>query len=215
MSLTLWSGAARGQVFPTPFYSVTGTNGTGGGTGAISVTPVNAPSGSTALTDLAASGLFSFGTGPGGWAGGSISNAATGQAGSQVLAGTLGAGGVVSNFTMTVWFIQPSAAINNYRLGLISAGSPPTTGSADGGASGNKLFFGENGGGGFQFYVNGQNGNSVGTSIAGPNTWNNNGTLGALQPNTWYFVAITYSAQSNVCILYSGNQFNTAIQAAT
>ena len=211
MSLTLWSGAARAVEVPTPFYSVTGTNGTGGGTTDFNLLPVFDPSGSTALTDLAASGLFSFGTGPGGWAGGSISNAATGQAGSQVLAGTLGAGGVVSNFTLTVWLRQPSAAINNYRLGLISTGAPPTSSSADG----DKLFLGENGLGGLMFYVNNQNGNSVGTSIAGPNTWNNNGTLGALQLGTWYFVAITYSAQSNVCVLYSGNQFNTAIQAAT
>jgi len=153
MSLTLWSGAVRAVDAPTPFYSVTGTNGTGGGTAGISVTPVNAPSGSTALTDLAASGLFSFGKGSDQLPGGSISNAATGQAGNQCLAGTLGAGGVLSNFTMTVWFMQPSAAINNYRLGLISAGAPANTSRADGGSenNGNKMFWGENSGGGFQF----------------------------------------------------------------
>ena len=53
MILTLWSGAVRAVDAPTPWYSVTGTNGTGGGTPGIRVTPVNAPSGSTALTDLA------------------------------------------------------------------------------------------------------------------------------------------------------------------
>ena len=81
------------------------------------------------------------------------------------------------------------------------------------------MFWGENIGGGFQFYVNSYNGNSVGTSIAGPNTWNNGGTLGALQLGTWYFVAITYhidsNSASNLCVLYSGNQSNTCIQAAT
>ena len=221
MTLTLWSGAVRAVDAPTPFYSVTGTNGTGGGTAGISVTPVNAPSGSTALTDLAASGLFSFGIGSDQLPGGSISNAATGQAGNQCLAGTLGVGGVLSNFTMTVWFMQPSAAINNYRLGLISAGAPANTSKADGGSenNGNKMFWGENSGGGFQFYVNSYNGNSVGTSIAGPNTWNNSGTLGAIQLGTWYFVAITYhidsNSASNKCVLYSGSQSNTCVQAAT
>ena len=218
MTLTLWSGAARAQTPPpTPWYSVTGTNGTGGGTASISIPPVNAPVGSTPLIDLTGSGKFSFAVGSDGVAGGAISNTWAGQSDPQVLAGTLGpaTAGLLSNFTLTVWFLQPPAPLNNYRLGLISTGAPPTTARGDSGANGNNLFWGENSGGGFQFYVNGQNGNSVGTSIAGPNTWNNNGTLGALQPNTWYFVAITYSAQSNVCILYSGNQFNTAIQAAT
>ena len=144
--------------------------------------------------------------------------------GVSVLAGTLGAGGVLSNFTLTVWFRQPSAVINNYRLGLISTGAPPTTARGDSGANGNNLFWGENSGGGFQFYVNGRNGNSVGTSIAGPNTWNNGGTLGSLQLGTWYFVAITYhidaNPASNSCVLYSGNDINffyggACIQAAT
>ena len=136
------------------------------------------------------------------------------------MASTLGAGGVLSNFTLTVWFRQPSAVINNYRLGLISTGAPPTTTSGDSGANGNNLFWGENSGGGFQFYVNGRNGNSVGTSIAnGTNTWNNGGTLGSLQLGTWYFVAITYhidaNPASNSCVLYSGSQSHTCVPATT
>jgi hypothetical protein len=220
MTLTLWSGAAWGQVPPpTPFYSVTGTNGTGGGTASINIPPVNAPAGSTALVNLRGTTNFSFGLGSDGVAGGAISNTWAAQGDLQVLAGTLGAAGIgmVSNFTMTVWFIQPPATINNYRLGLISTGSPATTGSADGGATGNEMFWGENSGGGFQFYVNNKNGNSVGTSIAnGANTWNNDGTLGAFQAGRWYFVAITYSVSpSNHCVLYSGSQSNTCVQVAT
>src|SRR5664280_3644710 len=53
MILTLWSGAARAQTPPpTPWYSVTGTNGTGGGTTNFSLPPVNAPVGSTTLSNL-------------------------------------------------------------------------------------------------------------------------------------------------------------------
>jgi hypothetical protein len=221
MTLILWSGTVwamgyQPSALPTPWYSVTGTNGTGGGTTNFSLPPIIAPGGSTALTDLAATGLFSFGTGPEGVAGGAISNTWVSQGDLQVLAGTLGAGGVVSNFTLTVWVRQPSAAINTYRLGLISAGSPPNSSSADGNRPGNKLFFGENSGGGLQFYVNNSDGgDSVSKTIAGPNTWNNNGTLGGLQLGRWYFVAITYDSVSNVCVLYSGNQTNACIQAAT
>ncbi len=225
MSLTLWSGAVWASwpptPLPTPFYSVTGTNGTGGGTASISIPPVVAPDGSTPLIDLRGTTNFSFGTDPCGVAGGSISNTWAGRGDLQVLAGTLGAGGVLSNFTLTVWFKQPPATLNNYRLCLISAGVPPTTASADG----NKLFLGENAGGGLQFYVNNQNGNSVGTSIAPANSWNNNnGVLGAIQSNTWYFVAITYhidsNPASNSCVLYSGNDINffygsACISAAT
>jgi hypothetical protein len=220
MTLALWSGAVRAQdAPPTPFYSVTGTNGTGGGTTSLNLTPVKAPAGSTALVDLRGTTNFSFALGSDGNPTGAITNVWTDRSNPQVLAATLGAGGVLSNFTMTVWFQQPPSTLNNYRLGLISAGAPPTTGSPDGGSSLNKMFWGENSGGGFQFYVNNANGNSVGTSIAGPNTWNNNGVIGAIQGNIWYFIAITYhidsNPASNSCVLYCGSQSNTCVQVAT
>src|SRR5664280_2519202 len=120
MILTLWSGAARAQTPPpTPWYSVTGTNGTGGGTTNFSLPPVNAPVGSTSLSNLTVSTNFSFAVGSDGNPTGAITNVWASQNDLQVLAATLGAGGVLSNFTLTVWFRQPPGAPNNYRLGLI------------------------------------------------------------------------------------------------
>jgi Concanavalin A-like lectin/glucanases superfamily/PEP-CTERM motif len=197
----------------TPFYSVNGTGGTGGGTAGVTVTPSTAPSGSSALTDLGATTQFSFGTGPNGAAGESIVNAATGQAGNGVLAGTLGASSSLGDFTLTMWVNQNTATLNNYRILEIASGSPATTGSSDG-ASTPGLFFGLNSGGGLQFYVNNANGNTVGTSIAGASTWNNGGTLGALAANTWYFVAITYDTTAGA-VIYSGDQHDAAVSAAT
>src|SRR4051812_34212499 len=86
----LLAGMAINSEGQTPFYSVNGSGGTGGGTSGISVTPSIAPAGSTALTDLGATANLSFGTGPNGVAGESIVNAATGQPGTQVLAGSVG-----------------------------------------------------------------------------------------------------------------------------
>jgi len=198
----------------TPFYSVNGTGGTGGGTAGVTVTPSISPSGSSTLTDLGATTQFSFGTGPNGVAGESLVNAATGQAGNGVLAGTLGASSSLSTFTLTMWVNQNTAALNNYRILEIASGSPATTGSSDG-ASTPGLFFGLNAGGGLQFYVNNANGNSVGTSIAnGTNSWNNGGTLGSLAANKWYFVAVTYDSGSSITV-YSGDQSDAAVSAAT
>jgi hypothetical protein len=208
-SVVLLGQAARAQ---TSIYSVNGTGGTGGGTTAVSLTPGTAPSGSSALTDLASGdSSFTFGTGPGGTAGESIVDAATGQAGSGVLAGTLGAAVSESQFTVTMWVNQSTASLNNYRLLEISTGSPATTGTGDG----NLLFFGENAGGGLQYYVNAVNGNTVGTDIAAATTWNNGGTLGALANNTWYFEAITYDTVGGSSLLYSGSQSSPAILAYT
>ena len=197
----------------TPFYSVNDTGGTGGGTAGVTVTPSTAPAGSSVLTDLGATTQFSFGTGPNGAAGESIVNAATGQAGNGVLAGTLGASSSLTDFTLTMWVNQNTATLNNYRILEIASGSPATTGSSDG-ASTPGLFFGLNSGGGLQFYVNNANGNTVGTSIAGASTWNNGGTLGALAANTWYFVAITYDTTAGA-VVYSGDQHDAAVSAAT
>jgi Concanavalin A-like lectin/glucanases superfamily/PEP-CTERM motif len=210
MLTSLLTMAAQAQ---TPFYSVNGLGGTGGGTAGVTVTPGVSPSGSSTLTDLGASTQFSFGTGPNGVAGESIVNSATGQPGNGVLAGTLGASSSLSDFTMTMWVNQNTATLNNYRILEIASGSPPTTGSSDG-ASTPGLFFGLNAGGGLQFYVNNANGNTVGTSIAGASTWNNGGTLGVLAANTWYFVAVTYDAVSGA-VVYSGDQNDAAISAAT
>jgi hypothetical protein len=195
----------------TPFYSVNGLGGANGGSSTVSVTPAIAPLGSTSLTDLGASTQFSFGTGPNGVAGESIVNSATGQPGNGVLAGTLGASSSLSAFTLTLWVNQNTAVLNNYRILEISPGSPPTTSSADG----TKLFFGLNAGGGLQFYANNVNGNTVATDIAGANTWNNGGTLGALAANTWYFEAITYDAGAGQALLYSGSQTASATLANT
>jgi hypothetical protein len=198
---------------------VTGTNGTGGGTASISIPPVNAPDSSTALVDLRGTTNFSFGTGPGGLAGGAISNMWFAQSDLQVLAGTLGAGGVLSNFTLTVWLRQPSAPVNNYRLCLISTGAPPTTARGDGGGNGNNFFLGENSGGGLMFIVNGLTTDSISPNVAPSTSWNNDGVLGPLQLGKWYFVAITYHIDANPanssCVLYSGSQSNTCIPAYT
>jgi hypothetical protein len=207
-SMMLLSISVQAQ---TPFYSVNGTGGTGGGTAGVSVTPGLSPSGSTALTDLGASTQFSFGTGPNGVAGESIVNAATGQAGAGVLAGTLGASSSLSAFTITMWVNQNTATLNNYRIMELSPGSPATTGSADG----TSLFFGLNAGGGLQFYANNVNGNSVGTDIATSTTWNNAGTLGALTANKWYFEAVTYDTTAGNALLYSGDQSSAATLAYT
>jgi hypothetical protein len=203
--------ASRTQA-QTPFYSVNGLGGANGGSSTVSVTPAIAPLGSTSLTDLGATTQFSFGTGPNGVAGESLLNSATSQTGGNgVLAGTLGASTSYSQFTLTMWInLANTATLNNDRILDISSGSPPTTGSADG----NSLFFGLNAGGGLQFYVNNANGNSVGTSIAGANTWNNGGTLGAIAQNTWYFAAITYDSTANITV-YSGSQSSSAVSAAT
>ncbi len=155
------------------------------------------------MTDLATGDTaFSFGTGVNGTSGESIVNAATGQGGAGVLAGTLGASGSLSAFTLTMWVNQSTATLNNYRLLEISSGSPATTGSADG----NTLFLGENSGGGLQYYVNNVNGNSTATDIATANTWNG----GALAANTWYFVAVTYDSVAGQSYLYSGTQSSAA-----
>jgi hypothetical protein len=193
----------------TPFYSVNGTGGTGGATAGVTVTPSTAPSGSSTLTDLGATANMSFGTGVDGVAGESIVNAATGQGGNQVLAGTLGASTSYSDFTVTMW-VNLAGGVNNYRLLEIASGSPATTGSADG----TTLFLGLNSGGGLQFYVNNANGNSVGTSIAASSTWNTGGTLGAISLNSWYFVAVTYDATAG-STLYSGDLNDAAVSAAT
>ncbi len=200
--------AARAQ---TPFYSVNGVGGTGGGTSGVSLTPSLAPGGSTSLTDLGATTQFSFGTGPNGVAGESIVNAATGQAGAGVLGGTLGASSSLNAFTLTLWVNLNTATPNNYRLFEISPGAPATTGSADG----TKLFVGLNAGGGLQAYVNNVNGNTVGTDIATATTWNNGGTLGAYAANKWYFVALTYDVTAGTSQLYSGDQSSAATLAYT
>jgi hypothetical protein len=206
-------GMVASSLAQTPFYSINGSSGTGGGTAGVTVTPSISPSGSSTLTDLGATTQFSFGTGPGGVAGPSLVNAATGQAGSGVLAGTLGASTSYSQFTMTMWVNQNTATLNNYRILEIASGSPPTTGSSDG-ASTPGLFFGLNSGGGLQFYVNNANGNTVGTSIAAAASWNNGGTLGALAANTWYFEAITYDSAVGATV-YSGDKNDAAVSAAT
>jgi hypothetical protein len=195
----------------SPFYSVNGVGGTGGGTAGVTVTPGTSPSGSSTLTDLGGSTQFSFGTGPGGVAGESIVNAATGQAGSGVLAGTLGASSSLSSFTVTMWVNLATASLNNYRILEISSGSPATTSSADG----NKLFFGINAGGGLQTYVNNVNGNTTSTDIATAGTWNNGGTLGNIAANTWYFAAITYDTVGGTSLLYSGDVNDSATLAYT
>jgi hypothetical protein len=206
--LVLAGVAAQAQ---TPFYSANGAGGTGGGTAGVTITPGISPSGSSTLTDLGGSTQFSFGTGPGGVAGESIVNAATGQAGSGVLAGTLGASSSLSSFTVTMWVNLATASLNNYRILEISSGSPATTGTADG----NKLIFGINAGGGLQTYVNGVNGNSTGTDIATAGTWNNGGTLGNIAANTWYFAAITYDTVGGNSLLYSGDVNDAATLAYT
>ncbi len=193
----------------TPFYSVNGTGGTGGGTSGVSLTPFIAPAGSSSLTDLGASTQFSFGIGPNGVAGESIVNAATGQAGAGVLGGTLGASGSLNAFTLTLWVNLSTATPNNYRLFEISPGAPASTATADG----TKLFVGLNAGGGLQAYVNNVNGNTVGTDIATANTWNNGGTLGTYTANKWYFVALTYDVTAGTSQLYSGDQGTAATLA--
>ena len=200
--------AARAQ---TPFYSVNGVGGTGGGTSGVSLTPSLAPVGSTSLTDLGATTQFSFGTGPNGVAGESIVNAATGQPGGGVLAGTLGASSSLNAFTLTLWVNLSTATPNNYRLLEIAPGAPATTGTADG----TQLFVGLNAGGGLQAYVNNVNGNSTSTDIATANTWNNGGTLGTYTANKWYFVAITYDITAGTSQLYSGDQGTAAGLAYT
>ena len=125
----------------TPFYSINGTGGTGGGTAGDTITPGISPIGSSTLTDLGATTQFSFGTGPNGAAGESLVNAATGQAGNGVLAGTLGASSSLTDFTLTMWVNQNTATLNNYRILELSPGSPATTGSADG-ASTSDCFLG-------------------------------------------------------------------------
>jgi hypothetical protein len=202
MGLTIQSEAQ------TPFYSVNGMGGTGGGTAGVSIAPGTAPSGSTALTDLGATTQFSFGTGVNGAAGESIMSSASGQPGAGILAGTLGASSSLSAFTVTLWVnLANTAALNNYRLLEISSGSPATTGTADG----SSLFVGLNAGGGIQYYVNNVNGNTVGTSIASANTWNG----GAIAQNTWYFIAITYDTVGAASYLYTGTQGNAASLAYT
>ena len=200
--------AARAQ---TPFYSVNGIGGTGGGTSGVTLTPSLAPAGSTGLTDLGATTQFSFGTGPNGVTGESIVNAATGQPGGGVLAGTLGASSSLNAFTLTLWVNLSTATPNNYRLFEIAPGAPATTGTADG----TQLFVGLNAGGGLQAYVNNVNGNSTTTDIATANTWNNGGTLGAYTANKWYFVALTYDVTAGTSQLYSGDQGTTATLAYT
>ena len=195
----------------TPIYAVNGFGGTGGGTSGINASPTTAPAGSTSLTDLGATPSLSFGTGPNGVAGESIVNAATGQPGAQVLAGTVGASSSLSAFTITMWVNENTATLNNYRIMEMSPGAPATTGAADG----TKLFFGVNAGGGLQFYVNNVNGNTVATDIATAGTWNNSGTLGALNANTWYFEAVTYDSVAGNALLYSGSQSSAATLAYT
>jgi len=206
--LMLLSFLAQAQ---TLLYSVNGTGGTGGGTSGVSVTPSTAPGGSSALTDLGATTQFSFGTGVDGVAGESIVNGATGQGGSGVLAGTLGASSSLNQFTLTMWVNLSTASINNYRILEISPGAPATTGSADG----TSLFLGLNSGGGLQMYVNNVNGNSTSTDIAPAATWNTGGTLGGIAANSWYFVAITYDTIGNTSRLYSGDLADSAILANT
>jgi Concanavalin A-like lectin/glucanases superfamily len=198
----------RGQ---SPFYSVNGLGGTGGGTAGVTLTPGVSPSGSSALTDLGGTTQFTFGTGPTGVAGESIVNGVTGQAGAGVLAGTLGASSSMPAFTLTMWFNMSAATANNYRLFEISPGATPSGSTADG----TLLFFGLNSGGGLQGYVNNVNGNSTATDIATVNTWNNGGTLGALTANKWYFVALTYDTVAGTSLLYSGDQTSSATLAYT
>lgn len=203
LSASLIMGLGATTQAQTLLYSVNGTGGTGGGTSGVSVTPSTAPSGSSTLTDLASGdSSFSFGTGPDGVTGESILNAATGQAGSGVLAGTLGASSSLTQLTLTMWINQSAATINNYRILEIAPGSSATTSSADG----TDLFFGENSGGGLQFYVNNVNGNSTATDIATANTWNG----AAIAANTWYFVAVTYDTVGGNSFLYSGTQSSAA-----
>jgi len=212
LSATLMVGLVTTVTAQTPFYSVNGTGGTGGGSSSISVTPSVSPSGSSALTDLGATANLSFGAGPNGVAGESLVNAATGQGGAQVLAGTLGASSSLSAFTVTMWVnLASGAALNNYRFLEISSGSPATTGSADG----TSLFLGLNSGGGVQAYVNNVNGNSTATDIATANTWNNGGTLGAMTANDWYFIAFTYDTVGGNSLLYSGDVNDAATLAYT
>jgi hypothetical protein len=195
----------------TPFYSVNGAGGTGGGSAGVTVTPSISPSGSSSLTDLGASTQYGFGTGPDGVAGESIVNSAAGQSGAGVLAGTLGASSSLNALTLTMWVNVSTASINNYRIFEISPGAGPTTGSADG----TSLFFGMNSGGGLQAYVNNVNGNSTATDIATAGTWNNGGTLGNIIANNWYFVAFTYDTVGGNSLLYSGDQNDAATLAYT
>jgi hypothetical protein len=203
-------GLAGGSMAQTPVYSVNGTGGTAGGSSSVNVLPGVSPSGSSSLTDLGASTQFGFGTGVDGTAGHSIMNSATGQPGAGVLAGTLGASSSFSAFTVTLWVNQSTATLNNYRYLEIAPGSPATTGSGDG----NRLFLGLNAGGGIQFYVNNVN-NNFPEDVAGANSWNNGGTLGALAANTWYFVAVTYDAVAGSSLLYSGSQSSATTLAYT
>jgi Concanavalin A-like lectin/glucanases superfamily/PEP-CTERM motif len=207
-AITGFAIAAQAQ---TPFYSVNGVGGTGGGSSGITVTPTIAPTGSSTLTDLGATANLSFGTGPNGVAGESLVNAATGQAGNQVLAGTLGASSSLSAFTVTMWVNQSAAVNNNYRILELAPSAPATTGSPDG----TKLFLGLNSGGGLQFYANNVNGNSTATDIATAATWNNGGTLGALTSGKWYFEAVTYDTVAGSALLYSGDQGDSATLAYT
>jgi len=138
-----------------------------------------------------------------GTAGESITSTATGQAGSGVLAGTLGASSSLNAFTLTMWVnMANTATVNNYRIMEISSGAPATSSSADG----NLLFLGMNSSGGIQYYANNVNGNSTATDIATANTWNG----GAIAQNTWYFVAITYDTVGNASYLYTGTQGSPA-----
>jgi len=193
----------------TPFYSVNGNGGTGGGTAGVSVTPSVSPAGSTALTDLGATTQFSFGS-PSGLVDQSIVNAATGQPGAGVLAGTLGASSSLSAFTVTLWVNMATPTLNNYRYVEIAPGSPPTGSTADG----TQMFLGLNAGGGVQFYVNNVN-NNYPQDVAGSATWNNGGTLGAVVANNWYFVAVTYDTVAGSALLYSGDLNDPAMLAYT
>jgi hypothetical protein len=171
------------------------------------VTPSTAPVGSSALTLIAGSPNFGFGTGVNGAPGQSIANSGTyGVATSGVLGGTVANLGNLTQFTLTMW-INPSAspAGNNTRLLDISSGTPSAA-SADGG----ELFFGINTGGGLQFYVNNVNPNSVGTDISTATIFNG----GLAQINTWYFLAVTYDSVAGNYLLYSGNSTASSVAQA-
>lgn len=191
----------------TPLYSLNGAGGTGGGTAGISVTPGTAPSGSSALTLIAGTADFNFGSGVNGTPGESIVNSGTYGGAAGLLGGTAANLGTLSQMTLTMW-INPSVspAGNNTRLLDISSGSP-STGSADG----NELFFGINAGGGLQFYVNNVNPNSVGTDISTPTVFNG----GLAQVGTWYFLAVTYDSVAGSYLLYTGTTANSATLAYT
>ena len=207
LSATCLVALASSAQAQTPIYAVNGISGTGGGTAGVSVTPSTAPAGSSALTLIAGSPNFAFGTGVNGAPGQSIANSGTyGVATSGVLGGTVANLGNLTQFTLTMW-INPSAspAGNNTRLLDISSGTPSAA-SADGG----ELFFGINSGGGLQFYVNNVNPNSVGTDISTATVFNS----GQAQINTWYFLAVTYDSVAGNYLLYSGNSTASSVAQA-